>query len=120
MHIDVGASDVDVTTQDDLAPLFVQLLRPRRESAQEAELRGIILSAVGHVGRSDHKVTKQHLYDARFHVEFGMAELGFGIEQTLPDVYGDARVSTKTVPVRVIVRELAPLGNLCMVRLQFL
>mgnify|MGYP003693735035 CR=1 FL=1 len=32
MHVDVGAGDVDVAAQDDLAPFVVQLLRPRGEA----------------------------------------------------------------------------------------
>ena len=87
---------------------------------QELELRRIVLAAVRHVDRSEHEVAERGLHDARFHVEIGMAERRLGIEQALPDVQRHARVGAQAVPVDVIVRELAALGDLRGLRLQLL
>ena len=91
---------------------LVQPLRPRRKPGHEAQLRFVVLAAVGHVDRGENELAELGLHDAGFHVEFRMTERGLGIEQTLPDVQGHARVGATTVPVRVVVRELALLGNL--------
>src|SRR5437588_432390 len=53
MYVDVGARDIDVAAQDDLAPLVVQLLRPCRHPGQEAEVGRIVLAADGQVGRGE-------------------------------------------------------------------
>src|SRR5438105_1412638 len=120
MYVDVGTRDVDVAAQDDLAPLVVQLLRPRRQPGQEAELGGIILAAVGHVDRSDDQVAEPGLYDPRFHVELGMAELGTGIDESFPDVKRYAGVAAMAMPEHVVVREIAAHGDLRRIRLQLL
>ena len=44
-------------------------LSPSRRGMQEAELRRIVLAAVGHVHRSEHEVAERDLHDARLHVE---------------------------------------------------
>jgi len=61
----------------------VQLFRPRRELDHEAQLRLVVLAAVGHVHRGDDEAADFGLHDPRLHVEFGMAERGLGVEQPL-------------------------------------
>ena len=58
MHVHLGPSDIDVTAQDQLASLGMQLVRPFREPGQEVELRRVVLAAVGDVHRGDHQVAQ--------------------------------------------------------------
>src|SRR5712692_6558453 len=120
MHVHVGAGDVHVAAQNELAPLPVQLLRPGRELDHEAELRLIVLAAVRYVYRGEDEPAELGQHDARFHVELRMAERGLGVEQALPDVQGHAGVGAKAVPISVVVPELDLLGNLRGLRLQLL
>src|SRR5260221_42778 len=120
MHVHVGACDVHVAAQNELAPVAMQLFRPSSELDHEAELRLVVFAAVGHVHRGDHEAADFGLHDARFHVELGVAERGLGVEQALADVKRHAGVGAKPVPVRVVVLELDLLGNLRKLGLQLL
>ena len=120
MHVEVGTGDVHVAAENELAPVAVQVFRPRRELDHEAELRLVVFAAVGHVHRGEDEAADFGLHDPRLHVEFGVAERGLGVEQALADVKRHAGVGAVPVPVRVVVLELHLLRNLRRLSLQLL
>src|SRR6266536_3843847 len=120
MDVDIGAGDVDVAAQDQLAAFVVQLFRPAGKRRQERELRGIVLAAVGHVHGGEHEIPERDLHDAGLHVELGMAELGY-LEQLATKVQRYARItSAATVPECMVIVELALVRHLIGARLDFL
>src|SRR5258708_16885526 len=120
MHVEVGTGDIHVAAENELASVAVQIFRPRRELDHEAQLRLVVLATVGHVHRSEDEAADFGLHDARFHVEFWLAERGLRVEQALADVKRHAGVGAKHVPVGAVVLELDLLGNLRGFRLQLL
>ena len=120
MQVDVGARDIDIAAQDHLAPFVVQPARPVDQPFEKRQFRRIVLAAVRNVYRRDHGVADSRLDDPRFHVEIGMAEFRLTVEQAFADVQRNARVAAKSVPVDVIVVEVAAHRDLRGLRLQFL
>ena len=111
MDVDIGAGDVDVAAQDELATFVVQLFRPGGQGGEEGKLRRKVLAAVGHVHGGEHEIAERDVDDARLHVEFRMAEFG-NLQELATNVQRDARIAAAAVPERVVVGELAALRHL--------
>jgi len=73
MNVDVGSGDVQVAAQNELAPLLVQPLHPRRELAPGNSTWFHDPSLpFGTYTRSDERACRVSLHDAGFHVELGV------------------------------------------------
>src|SRR3954462_6644317 len=106
MHVEVAARDIDVTAEDELAPVLVHPPRPRPQALHEGELRRVVLAAVRHVDRGEDPIADRRLHDARLHVELGMAECRRGVERRLAHVQRYSGVGAQAVPEHMVVVEL--------------
>ena len=120
MHVHLGARDVDVAAQHQLAALGVQAPDPGDQALHEAQLRRIVLAAVRYVDRREHGVAHLRRDDARLHVELGMRERRCRRADLGADVQRHARVGAHAMPVHVVLGQLARLGNLYGLCLQLL
>src|SRR5262249_31682429 len=119
VDVDVGPGDVDVAAEDELTTFGVHLLHPFHKVLHKADLRGVVLAAVGNVDRGDHQIVQRTLHDARLDVEVGMAEFRF-LQQFALEVQRHARIASAAVPEGVVIAELAALRHLVGTRFDLL
>ena len=121
MDVPIRERDVEIPRDDEAAARRPHLPRPGAQGLEEAELRGVVLSAVGDVDRRDREVADLGRDDARLVVEGGMPEGRPRLAELLAEVEGDSRVAAGAVPVAPVAFGLEEqLGNLVGLRLDLL